>query len=96
MPRGERCATSRDNPQPVQFKIGERNVVPALEYGVLGMAASGKRSVRIAPQLAYYERQTIPNLPDGASLRYEVELVRISDHRDNAGEISDALDHEAT
>ncbi len=84
LPRGDRCATSRERPYPVQFRIGQREAFPAFEYGVLGMAAGGLRSVRVAPQLTYYERKLNPSLPDNVVLRYEIELLRVSDEWDNS------------
>ncbi len=59
-------------------------MVPALEYGVPGMAVGGLRTITVGPQLTYYERQRNPDLPEGAALRYEVELVRISNEWDNS------------
>lgn len=84
LPRGETCETSRDKPYPVQFHIGQRHVPPALEYGVIGMAVGGVRSVRVSPQLTYRERKMNPSLPEQVALRYEIELLRISDRWDNA------------
>lgn len=84
LPKGDRIDTSRVRPYPVQFEIGQRNMLPALEYGVLGMAVGGVRSIRVSPQLTYYERKTHPNLPPNAALRYEIELLRLSDRWDNA------------
>ena len=84
LPKGDRLDTSKDKAYPAQFEIGQRNVFPALEYGVVGMAVGGVRSVRVSPQLTYYERKAHPNLPPNVALRYEVELLRISDEWDNS------------
>lgn len=84
LPRGEKIETSRDQPYPVQFQLGQRNVVPALEYGVIGMAVGGVRSIRVSPQLTYYERKAHPDLPENVALRYEVELLWLSNTWDNA------------
>ena len=35
--------------------------------------------VRVSPQLTYNERKTLPNLPENVALRYELELVGLSD-----------------
>jgi FKBP-type peptidyl-prolyl cis-trans isomerase len=84
LPRGERISTSRERPFPAQFRIGQRDIVPAIDYGVVGMAVRGLRVVRVSPQLTYYERKTLPNLPENVALRYELELVRLSDAWDNS------------
>ena len=83
LPRGDKVDTSKDKPYPVQFEIGQRNVFPAIEYGVVGMAVGGVRSIRVSPQLTHYERKVHPALPPTVALRYEVELLRISDGWDN-------------
>ena len=66
-----------------QFRIGQRNAFPAFEYGILGMAAGGLRSVKVAPQLTHYERKLNPALPENVPLRYEIELLHVSDQWDN-------------
>ena len=75
LPRGEKVASSRDQPQPIQFQIGQRRTIPGIESGIVGMAVGGLRSVRVSPQLTYYEQKTLPNV----ALRYEIELLRLSD-----------------
>jgi FKBP-type peptidyl-prolyl cis-trans isomerase len=83
LPRGEKCNTSRDTHYPLQFEVGQRNTFPAIDYGVVGMAVGGVRSIRVSSQLTYYERKQNPNLPENVALRYEIELFRISDQWDN-------------
>ena len=83
LPRGEKCGTSRDRPYPAQIKIGERDVFVGLEYGVYGMAVGGIRSVLVSHQLTHQERKVNPSLPLQASLRYEIELLKVSDNWDN-------------
>jgi FKBP-type peptidyl-prolyl cis-trans isomerase len=83
LPRGERCDSSRTRPYPAQFHVGQREVFPGIEYGVVGMAVGGLRSVRVSPQLTYYERRLHPEFPLNVALRYEIELLRVSDHWDN-------------
>src|SRR5690349_3915632 len=73
-----------NKPYPVQFAIGRRNMLPGIEYGVVGMAVGGIRSVRVSPQLTYYERKANPSLPENVALRYQIQLLRISDQWDNA------------
>jgi FKBP-type peptidyl-prolyl cis-trans isomerase len=84
LPRGDKWDSSKKRVCPVQFEIGQRNVFPAIDYGVVGMAVGGVRSIRVSPQLTYYERKQNPNLPENAALRYEVELLRLSDQWDNS------------
>jgi FKBP-type peptidyl-prolyl cis-trans isomerase len=83
LPRGEKCFSSRDRSYPAQFHIGQREVFPGIEYGIAGMAVGGTRSIKVSPHLTYYERKLIPDLPENVVLRYEVELLKISDQWDN-------------
>lgn len=84
LPRGEKIDTSRERGFPAQFRLGQREIFPGLEYGVPGMRVGGLRSIRVNPNLAYYERKTHPSLPANVALRYEVELIRVSENWDNS------------
>ena len=83
LPRGEKCFSSRDRSYPAQFHVGQRDVFPGIEHGIIGMAVGGIRSIKVSPQLIYYERKLKPDLPENVVLRYEVELLRVSDQWDN-------------
>jgi FKBP-type peptidyl-prolyl cis-trans isomerase len=85
LPRGDKLDSSRDRGGPIQVWIGKRRVFPAVEYGVPGMAEGGLRTVTVSPQLTYYERKVHPELPEGAALRYEIELFRVSDEWSSTG-----------
>jgi FKBP-type peptidyl-prolyl cis-trans isomerase FkpA len=64
--------------QMCSFRIGERAVVPGLEYGVEGMQAGGKRRLRMGPHLAYRE-QGIPGIiPANAVLEFHVTMLGVS------------------
>ena len=84
LPRGDKCDTSRNQPLPIQFEVGQRQQFPALEYGVVGMAVGGVRSITASPNLTYYEHRLKPDLPQNATLRYVIELIRVSDGWDNS------------
>jgi len=84
LPRGEKCATSRDKSYPAQLRVGERLTFPAIAYALPGMAVGEVRSVRVSPNLTYYERKQNPNLPPNVALRYEIELLALSDKWDNS------------
>ena len=83
LPRGDRCASSRSK-NAVQLKVGERLTYPAFAYGVPGMRVGGVRSVKVSPNITYYERQLNPQLPPNVALRYEIELLRVADTWDNS------------
>lgn len=84
LPRGEKCFSSRDRTYPARFHMGKRDVFPGIEYGIVGMAVGGIRSIKVSPQLTYCERKLRPDLPENVALRYEVELLKVSDQWDNS------------
>lgn len=84
LPRGEKCESSRDRGFPAQLIVGKRLVYPALAYAVPGMAVGEVRSVKVSPNLTYDERKQNPDLPPNVALRYEIELISISDQWDNS------------
>ena len=83
LPRGEKCESSRAH-GPVQLRVGERLTYPALAYALPGMAVGEVRMVKVSPNLTYYERKLNPKLPPDVALRYEIELLSVSDEWENA------------
>lgn len=83
LPRGEKCDSSRNKKHPVQLRVCERLAYPALAYAVPGMAVGEIRMVKVSPNLTYYERKQNPDLPPDVALRYEIELLSLSDKWDN-------------
>ncbi len=53
---GEVFDTS-DNREPLEFVIGEGNVIPGFEKGIAGMDVGESRSITIPPEEAYGTRQ---------------------------------------
>ena len=84
LPRGEKCESSRSQGFPVQLRVGQRLTYPAIAYALPGMAVGEIRLVKVSPNLTYYERNQNPNLPPGVALRYEIELLSLSDEWDNS------------
>jgi peptidylprolyl isomerase len=50
--KGDVVESSRDS-QPIEFTIGEGNVIPGFEKGVIGMAITETKTVTISPEDAY-------------------------------------------
>ena len=48
--------TSKDR-DPLEFTIGDGNVIPGLEQGVIGMAAGDKKTIAISPEDAFGQPQ---------------------------------------
>jgi FKBP-type peptidyl-prolyl cis-trans isomerase len=68
-------AFARD--QVVQFRIGSRDVIAGLEYGVEGMRVGGRRGFLVPPHLGYRSQGVAGRIPPDALLRFEVELLEV-------------------
>jgi FKBP-type peptidyl-prolyl cis-trans isomerase len=60
------------------FRVGSREVIPGLAYGVEGMRVGGRRRVRVSPHLAYGAAGVPGLIPPNAVLTFEVELLEVS------------------
>jgi FKBP-type peptidyl-prolyl cis-trans isomerase len=62
-----------------RFRVGSRDVIAGLSYGVEGMRVGGLRRLRISPHLAYGASGVPGLIPANAVLTFEVELLELSD-----------------
>jgi FKBP-type peptidyl-prolyl cis-trans isomerase FkpA len=62
---------------PFKFTISKGEVIKGWDEGVVGMKVGGKRRLRIPSDLGYGEKGSPPDIPPGAGLVFEVELVSI-------------------
>ena len=60
------------------FRLGDRNVIAGLEYGVEGMRVGGERRLRISPHLAYRENGVPDTIPPNAVLEMRVTLLNVA------------------
>ncbi|MAS93995.1 MAG: peptidylprolyl isomerase [Verrucomicrobiales bacterium] len=73
--RGESIDYDEENGDIAEFRIGERQIIPGLERGVIGMREGGTRRLPISPHLAYGDSGVPDRIPPGAVLEYDVELL---------------------
>jgi peptidylprolyl isomerase len=76
--RGQKFDSSVDRGRPFSFKLGARQVISGWDEGVQGMKVGGKRELFIPPDLAYGPRGKGAVIPPGATLDFEVELLKVS------------------
>lgn len=76
---GRKFDSSYDRQKPFHFITGARQVIAGWEQGVMGMQVGEKRELVIPPKLAYGSRGAGGVIPPNATLRFEIELLKIED-----------------
>ncbi|KAF6261260.1 hypothetical protein COO60DRAFT_1637000 [Scenedesmus sp. NREL 46B-D3] len=89
---GKQFDSSIPRGQPFDFKLGAGNVIKGWDEGIKGMCIGEKRVLRIPPHMGYGDRGAGADIPGGATLVFETELVDIeSDDDDYADPDEDEL-----
>ncbi|WP_018467852.1 FKBP-type peptidyl-prolyl cis-trans isomerase [Calidithermus timidus] len=60
-----------------EFTLGQGQVIPGWDSGVLGMKVGGYRRLIIPARLAYGERSPSPDIPANSALIFDVELMEV-------------------
>jgi peptidylprolyl isomerase len=61
--------------EPFSFTIGQGQVIPGWEKGVVGMHVGGRRELIIPPELAYGKQGSPPRIPPNAPLIFIIDLL---------------------
>lgn len=72
---GTQFDSSRDRGEPFEFTVGTGSVIAGWEQGVVGMKQGEVRILEIPSSLGYGEMGAGSDIPPGAGLHFEVELV---------------------
>lgn len=75
--KGAQFDSSHDRGRPFEFPLGMGRVIKGWDEGVATMKVGGKRTLLIPPQLGYGDRGAGGLIPPGATLLFEVELLRV-------------------
>lgn len=74
---GNKFDSSYDRREPLQFTVGQGQVIKGWDEGLLNMKVGEKRKLTIAPHLAYGNRAVGGVIPANSTLIFETELVEI-------------------
>ncbi|MBM3459136.1 MAG: FKBP-type peptidyl-prolyl cis-trans isomerase [Armatimonadetes bacterium] len=73
---GAKFDSSLDRGEPISFPLGQQQVIKGWDEGVAGMKEGEKRQLVIPAALGYGDSGRPPAIPGGATLVFEVELVK--------------------
>lgn len=72
---GKKFDASTDRNEPFVFTLGTAEVIRGWDLGVVGMKKGEKRLLVVPPALGYGNGGSPPDIPPGATLVFEVELL---------------------
>lgn len=75
--KGKVFDSSRNRGQPFDFVLGTGQVIAGWDQGLLDMCVGEKRVLTIPPNLGYGSRGAGNDIPGGATLKFDVECVKI-------------------
>jgi FKBP-type peptidyl-prolyl cis-trans isomerase FkpA len=73
--QGRQFDSSRDRGQPIEFTLGQGEVIPGWDEGIRGMKVGARRTLVIPANLAYGRSGSPPDIPANATLVFDVELT---------------------
>lgn len=79
---GTQFDSSYDRDEPLSFNIGKGMVIKGWDLGIMSMKVGEKAQLVIKSEYGYGLRGSPPSIPGGATLIFDVELVKIHSNED--------------
>merc|ERR1712080_695259 len=76
--QGRKIDSSRDRGQPFQFNIGRQEVIAGWDEGVAKMSKGQRAKLTISADMGYGANGVPGQIPGGATLVFDVELINVS------------------
>ena len=76
---GAKFDSSHDRGDPFVFPLGAGMVIRGWDEGLAGMRVGGTRTLIIPPELGYGARGAGGVIPPGATLKFDIELLGVTD-----------------
>jgi peptidylprolyl isomerase len=74
---GKQFDASWDRGQPFTFPLGQGQVIPGWDQGIVGMKVGGRRQLVIPPDMAYGAQGAPPDIGPNETLVFVVDLKKI-------------------
>jgi len=77
--KGKQFDSSRDRGQPFDVKIGTGQVIKGWDEGIVGLCVGAKANLIIPPEMGYGAQGAGADIPGGATLHFDVEVIAINE-----------------
>jgi len=77
--KGKKFDSSLDRGTTFDFQIGVGHVIKGWDVGLVNLCKGAKANIVIPPEMGYGEQGAGPDIPGGATLNFDVEVVEVSD-----------------